>query len=345
VSHTINIISNSDPFKPGGPAKVLANALLGLQRIGQSYVINQNLVEYEWNWIHDSVPALIAAVVNKKPAVVGPNLFVTPQNFPFFLPRLTNFLYLHPSAWPIDLWNKFKFDQCELRSWPVGIDWEEFNFPAPVERNEVLLYFKNRKPELKERVICELKNQGFKINLIEYGSYDEKNYKSVLSRSFFGVWIGTTESQGIALQEALAANVPLIVLNNRNILDHYRKERFDLPKILAEFKATSVPYFDQTCGIVIDDLSELPAAIAELNNNYNRFAPREFIKKNLSLEKSAQQLVSFFTELEAINVNRPLRKVHFAAALIGFITTIHTIRRYFIKARRMFNHYLHLVKK
>ncbi len=58
---------------------------------------------------------------------------------------------------------------------------------------------------------------GYKINLIEYGTYTEETYKYVLRRSFFGVWIGTTESQGIALQEALAANVPLIVLNSRNM--------------------------------------------------------------------------------------------------------------------------------
>ena len=342
---TINIISNSDPLKPGGPAKVLANALLGLKRIGQTYAINQDPEEYDWNWIHDSVTALIYAAVKKKPAVVGPNLFVTPRDFPFFLPRLTNYLYLHPSNWTAELWKKYKFDQCELKVWPVGIDWEEFNYSAPVERNKVLLYFKNREPELKEKAIRELKNQGFKINLIEYGSYDEETYKSVLRQSFFGVWIGTTESQGIALQEALAANVPLIVLNSRNILDHHRREKYDLPKILSEFQATSVPYFDGTCGIVLNDLSELPGAITELNNNYNRFAPREFIKKNLSLEQSAAQLVSFFEELDAINANRPVRKVYFAPAKIAFITTIHSIRRYFIKAKRMFNYYTHLLKK
>ncbi len=65
------------------------------------------------------------------------------------------------------------------------------------------------------------------------------------------------------------------------------------------------------------------------------------LKKNLSLEQSARQLVSFFEELDAINPNRPATKVHFAPLKIGLISAIHTVRRYFIKAKRLFFHYIH----
>jgi hypothetical protein len=344
VSYTINIISNSDPHRSGGPAKVLANTLRGLQKVGQSYVINQPLADFRRSWIHDNIPVLIEAAVREIPVLAGPNLFVTPDNFPFLLPPLRHIIYLHPSAWTINLWRTYNFNRCELKVWPVGIDWEEFNFPSPAERNEVLLYFKKRQPELKEKAICELKNQGYKINLIEYGSYTEALYKDVLKRSKFGVWIGTTESQGIALQEALAANVPLIVLENQNILDHNRPEKYDLPASLADFKATSVPYFDQTCGIVINDISELSSAVQKMTEEYDRFAPGEYIKQNLSLEKSARQLISYFEELESgIQDNLPaVRKSRITdPAQIGFITALHSVRRNLIKTRRVIRNFIH----
>ena len=54
----INIISNcATSERVTGPDKVFINTCKGFELIGQPYVVNRNLSDYSWNWIHDSVDA------------------------------------------------------------------------------------------------------------------------------------------------------------------------------------------------------------------------------------------------------------------------------------------------
>lgn len=287
----INIVSKSWLDPRGGPGKVLINALKGLDNIGQEYVINQNIEHFRYNWIHDDQEVFIDAVVKNIPCVVGPNLFVMPSDLPWFLGSMDHLIYLHPAKWTVDAWANLGFSRCQLKSWPVGIDWEEFQVNRGQNLNEVMLYFKKRPEHVMERVLNELKQFSFKINLVEYGKYDEKEFKNILASSSFGIWVGTTESQGIALQESLASGMPLVVLNNKSVLDNTSVNQRFVSKDLAKVVATSIPHFDDRCGIIIDNPDELAGAVRLLMKRFNEFRPSEFIKETLSLEKQALELV------------------------------------------------------
>lgn len=297
----LNIISESYYIdKVGGPYKVVHNTIKGLDLIGHPYVINKKIENSKYNWIHDSAKGLIEVGLKKIPAIIGPNIVVLPKDLPRFRPDLTNCIYLHPSSWCVDVWKAIGFLECSLKSWPVGIDTEEF---VDLNRNpsgkEVLIYFKRRDPALLELGCNTVKKMGFTPRVIKYGDYNEIQYKQLLSKCTFGIWIGISESQGIGLQEALASGLPLIVCDVNSLFESAVEDDYRFPEKLRSFKPTSAPYFDDRCGIIINDFSKLDESIKYMTANISYYKPREFIIENLSLEKQAKELLTFFDILEA----------------------------------------------
>lgn len=296
MSEVLNVISGSfGKNQIGGPNKVIVNTLKGLDKIGYPYVVNKKIQNYKYNWIHDSVEGLIEVGLSGIPALLGPNIVVLPKDLPRFRKDLKNCIYLHPSQWCVDVWKEIGFSECILKSWPAGIDTEYFNdqksYPLG---NEVLIYFKRRDPLLLYKALDIVIKAGLIPRIINYGEYNESQYKDALAFSRFGIWIGTSESQGIALQEALASDLPLIVCDVQSLFEARGKSDYIFPNRLKYFKPTSAPYFDERCGLIISDFSEIGNAIREISNNISYYKPREYITQNLSLEKQAMELLSLF---------------------------------------------------
>jgi len=299
---TINIISDSLlKNNIGGPLKVINNTLLGFELIGQKFTVNQPLKRNQFNWIHDSIKYFIKAAILNKPLLVGPNLFVLPEEIPI-RSDYSNIIYLHPSQWAKDIWEKRGFNNCRIEVWPAGIDTNSFKMIKRSPSKDVLFYFKNRNPQLKLEVLSLLEKFGLNVILIEYGNYNEIEFKEALRKSYFGIWVGTTESQGIGLLEALASNLPLIVLESNNILDNTSIRLGDYPSDLSNHIASSAPYFDRRCGYVINSIDELEIKINDIISNYEIFDPSSYVSDNLSLALSASKLVSLFDELEEYNI-------------------------------------------
>ncbi len=302
---TINIISKqANRTRITGPKKVLVNALKGLDKIGVNYVFNQSLHEHKYNWIHDDQQAMIEAGFVGRAVLVGPNTAVLPKDLPLFRKKLPqDSVYIHPSKWSAEVWNFLGYNESKLDFWPVGIDMDEFQVVKRENNSKILLYFKQREVALLENVQKIITNLGFEYILIHYGFYKEQEYKQALQECKFGVWIGCSESQGIGLQEALATNLPLIVLDATSIFDTVATDsksyyEYNFPKSLKVIKTTTVPYFDEKCGIVIEDLKDLEKSILFMHDNIEIYKPRKFIEENLSLEKSALWFVSFFEKMD-----------------------------------------------
>jgi hypothetical protein len=299
----LNILSESyNKGFIGGPQKVINNTLKGLDLIGQPYVLNRDVNAYRWNWVHDSKRALIEIALNKIPAVVGPNLFVLPDEIPPIL-SLNHCIYLVPSQWCIDLWKHLGYSDAAMFSWPVGIDTEQFKQNRTrVNPKQVLVYFKRRDPSILKYVVKILVSSGYEPKTLIYGSYKEEEFKEILATSLFGVWITISESQGIALEEALASGCPLLVLDVTSLFDAHIGNNFIFPENLRNFRPTSVPYFDDRCGIVFTDISLLGEKIRLLTTNISTYKPTEFITENLSLDAMANKLMGYFKTLNTSNI-------------------------------------------
>jgi glycosyltransferase involved in cell wall biosynthesis len=297
---TLNIISESyDNNKIGGPNKVIDNALKGLSLIRYPFVLNRDIRDYHFNWIHDSSKGLIEVGLKKIPAIIGPNIAVLPEDLPKFRLPLKNCIYLHPSEWCVRVWEEAGFTECLLKSWPVGIDTNEFcNVRDKKEGNYVMIYLKRRDRRLLNLAFSIVKRKGLDPVVVEYGSYTEEYYKNVLSKSLFGIWLGISESQGIGLQEALSSGLPLIVCDVNSLFESSDVNDYLFPEKFRSFKPTSAPYFNEQCGIIIKDFSKLEETLDVMLTNLSVYRPRDFILQNLSLEKQARELVSFFQILE-----------------------------------------------
>lgn len=313
----INIISSQiDRSRITGPKKVLVNTLKGLDRLGIKYVFNQSLSQYHYNWIHDDQKAIIEAGFISNPVLVGPNTAVLPKDLPILRRKLPQgSIYLHPSLWAMNVWKTLGYYEAKLDFWPAGIDIDEFDNIDRVKSNKVLLYFKERDLNFLENAKHILEKLNIEYILIHYGFYDELDYKKALKECCFGIWIGRQESQGIGLQEALATNLPLIVIDAISFFDtvatdskHY--SAYSFPKELEKIRTTAAPYFDERCGKIINDMHQLEGAIIDMSSNLHRYKPREYIQEQLSLEKSAQMLVDFFNTMNiTISSKKSYKKV------------------------------------
>ena len=298
----INIISRAYLSKrASGPKKVVDNLIKGLDLIGYPYIINKRLDACRRLWIHDDASAL-AGIAGLRPdikVIAGPNIYVLPRNIPDFI-DLSGVVYLHPSQWVKDFWDDFGFNRCAIEVWPAGIDTGEFK-PSDKEKKYVLIYFKQRDEKELETVENILKRLGICYKIINYGDvggqYKESEYKNLLAEAKYMIWIGRQESQGIALEEAMSANVPVLVCDVSYVGQWRAAKKFMAvlnEKENAYQNTTSAPYFDERCGLKIKNLSDIVEAINKMESGWRNFKPRQYILENLNLEKQARDFAAIY---------------------------------------------------
>jgi hypothetical protein len=124
---------------------------------------------------------------------------------------------------------------------------------------------------------------------------------SILSKSLrrakYVIWIGRQESQGIALQEAMSMNVPILVwdVNNIGQWDPKGKQKKIFNSFESEYtETTSAYYFDKNCGIKTRDKNSMSNNIMEMEKTWSTYNPRDYIIDNLSLKKQAVEFVNLF---------------------------------------------------
>ena len=84
----------------------------------------------------------------------------------------------------------------------------------------MFVYVKNRKVDTK-KIQSLLEEKNLNYTWIVYGSYSEDDYIRIVQKSKFGIWIGSHESQGFALEEALSMNCPLLVLDAQSMHEEF----------------------------------------------------------------------------------------------------------------------------
>jgi len=279
----LNIISRSIQNKKiRGPKKVVNNLILGLEKMNYPYVINKDLNSCERLWIHDDIDALYDLKnINKDIGVIiGPNLFVNPENIPNSI-NLSKTVYIQPSINVKNIWEKRGYNKSSIEVWSVGIDTEKYT-PFGDKKDTVLIYFKNRTKEELEQIESVLKNKNLTYKIIAYNSYREEDYYPLLKKIKYIIWLGIYESQGIALEEALSCNIPMIILDTQVL-----KNEFDI-------NSSSAPYFDKRCGIIVKDIQKLKSSVDIMEQTYPTFNPREFILENLELKKQAEKFIDLY---------------------------------------------------
>lgn len=320
----LNIVSKSIYQKhPSGPKKLIDNLLKGFDQLNVSYVLNKNPIDCKYTWIHDDPDAISYICKNIIPEgnqlIFGPNIFFQPEQIASNIgdikienSNLIKGKYIMPSVWVEDYWKNHGYT-AESVIWPVGIDTEYF---SPVvhgkldkdgkhlRENKVLLYTKGRNEKDVQIIIDFLNSNDVQFTHIKYGKHSEPELMSAGVNCKFGIIIDSSESQGIAIQELLSLNLPLIIFNIDYLnQDSYENSRYFVGNSISREHATSVPYFDDRCGKIGKTPEEVKGLVSEFISNKNlqsQYSPRQFVEENLSLKGQALKF------LENINYPYPV---------------------------------------
>jgi glycosyltransferase involved in cell wall biosynthesis len=155
-----------------------------------------------------------------------------------------------------------------------------------------MVYHKGRRVSELITILDVLYALRLRYSLVIYGRYGEEEYREFLNKSSFVIWHGVSETQGIAMQEAMACSIPILVCDVSTLGDDAEGSAY--PDKLKALPVTAAPYFDKTCGIRITNLVDLKDAVCSLLDEIDDYRPREYVLEHLSLERQASRFVQLW---------------------------------------------------
>lgn len=231
-----------------------------------------------------------------KKIIYGPHNFVFPEaewqrNTSLFDERCT---YTCLSPWVKQVWEEFGSLALPVVPLPFAVNVDLFHPTHEPKEYDCLVYFKHRHQSLLPSILEELQRRNLKFAFFRYGTYQQEDYLNALQKSKFGIWLGSHESQGFALEEALSCNLPLLVLNATSMFDEYDdNNRLCYTNEVGKYKlrATSIPYWDERCGIV-SSVEKFQEDLPRMLDTYGSFHPRDYIMEALSPEVCMRRMLS-----------------------------------------------------
>jgi hypothetical protein len=221
------------------------------------------------------------------PAVLGPGLLDHPSLAPRLMddPRFRS--YIVPCGWMDEMFRPYYGGKVVL--WFSGLDTSEWRDTREQEKTtDVLVYDKIRwdrdrlVPELLDPALAAMERRGLKVEVLRYRFHDHAAYHAALGRSRGMLFLCEHETQGLAYQEAMASNVPILAWDNGFWLDPNRPRWEEHP-----VPASSVPYFAPECGEKFRDMGDFEPALDRFVAGLDRYTPRDYVTRELSLERSA----------------------------------------------------------
>ena len=259
------------------------NALLNYTNI-HFYIINHTNIDLIDLKQFDCVYSPSQAIdVNKYPDtkfIFGPHFSVFPEKHHMDIIQGINSIYVQPSEWAKNVWKYHRnCKNIRIETLPFGVDVNRFNEIKPIEqRNEVILYYKNRHPDELNSILNFLKSHNVVPKTFSYKTrYNENEYLNSLHNAKFCIWVDAHESQGFALEEALSCNVPLLVWNVKTMNQEYQSS-------YSNITATTIPYWDETCGEYFYDIEDLPIVFSKFITNLDNYKPREYMLNKLTFD-------------------------------------------------------------
>jgi glycosyltransferase involved in cell wall biosynthesis len=248
----------------GGPGQVVYNLLRGLEKLNIPY---QNNKIGDYNIVLQNNSILYKGIkINN--LFLGPNVFDIPTDNPQIGMDFSNYkkLIVH-SEWMRKLYLKYVPDE-KVAIWNCGIDTDFFKIDDKKFEYDFLIYLKRRTQQDLDTIIDFIKSKNKTFVLIKYGDYSMNYFLDTISKSKYAFIINNSETGGIAMQELLSCNIPLLVWDVDKWTDRGENLYCD---------ATSIPYFDSRCG-------EKFYSLDELETTYNKFISTEYNPREYALE-------------------------------------------------------------
>ena len=223
----------------------------------------------------------------KKKFIFGPHFSVFPNNKLVNINNINgNAVYIQPSDWVCNAWKILDgHSYIPIKTLPFPVEIERFKPLNNVNKTEVFIYFKRRKPSELNFIKDFLNNKKISYKIFDYvNKYKEEDYIQCLQNARFGIIVDAHESQGFAIEEALSCNVPLIVWN---VTFMSQEEGANYPNI----PCSNIAYWDERCGEFFYREEEFEDTYNKFMSKIDTYKPREYILEHLSPEKCSERLV------------------------------------------------------
>lgn len=231
------------------------------------------------------------------PALLGPCMYDNPSLNPTLMddPRFRR--YILTCEWLKAVFEKGYPGKCVL--WHAGIPTDDWPDTSNCNKTtDVLVYDKIRwgrdktVPLFLDPILADLSARGLSHHVLRYGEVTHEEYRALLRACRVMIFLCEHETQGLAYQEALASNVPILAWDHGWWTD----------PVWPAFSATpipacSVPQFSPECGERFRMPADFPRAFGEFWSKRNTYRPRRYIEEHVSLAGSAARYADFYFQI------------------------------------------------
>lgn len=241
-------------------------------------------------------PSIFDHVDLPNPIIFGPGDYGFPDDVPRLLAKLDIRRFIQPSDWAASLYETVCGDRMMV--WPVGIDAAAHpDLSGHPKSVDVLIYDKIRwdrdreVPRVLDTITAYLTAHGKSFRVLRYGSHNYVEYSTSLRDSRSLLFLCEHETQGLAYQEAMSSNVPVLAWDEGILVDPMQR-KFAAPDLIV----SSVPYFDERCGERFK-MAEFPDVFERFWSRLPSYNPRAYVRDRLGLRMSGQMYLDAYREL------------------------------------------------
>ena len=286
--------------KDRGPQGVTSSIIRGFKKLNVEYLLNpkeKKITAGDTIWVNESIEALKWALEFKNKSeknkniklVVGPNLVVIPDEHNGIIYNDAIDVIFQPSEWTRDFYLKYNPKlESKIKIWPAGVMDPYEKAKMPVKQGYLILYQKNAPETLFKEIAKKLDFENINYYLIRYGSFNQKNYFSLLEKAKGMICLSTSESQGLAIQEAWIRNVPTLVWDR----GYWEKGavRFEASKI-------SCPYLTDEAGMIFHGEYDFAEKLSYFMAQIKHFNARDYSLRNLTDKVTTRKFLAIIRHI------------------------------------------------
>jgi hypothetical protein len=214
--------------------------------------------------------------------VAGPSNALFPEEADNILWQPEIDLLIEPSEWVRDLFRTIAPALVpKIRICSAGVDPDVWMPTDAAVESRALVYWKSGDEAFCGDVERILQAQGLTPIVLRYGHYTPSEYKRALDDSVVAVFLSAFETQGLALAEAWAMDVPTLVWDPRAEAS-WRGRSFA--------SGSSAPYLSSITGLSWTSIEELTQTLDHALRHIEEFHPRAWVLGNMTDARCSRTL-------------------------------------------------------
>jgi hypothetical protein len=199
--------------------------------------------------------------------------------------------YVTPNASTLGSIKTEFMQKISVIEWMSGVDISFWKPPVislglTKKRKGIGVYIKGSLTP-NDLTLVDALNARFKNNLffLRYGEHSKSEYKKFLSRIRTLIWFGGTETQGLAMLEAWAMNIPTLI----------RTPKTGLPK--EQF----APMLTPNTGRFFFSFKQLESLLIEMFSCQEKIQPRKWVRMNFSAQVKSRELLFKINDINQVH--------------------------------------------